>query len=253
MKMYKLVSLKNFYTHEAGVKVINFMVFNSILQNSFLAFLILYNKLTTRIHALCTECFFQFCAVCQHMLFWQTNRMRHPFPLSFTYLFNSSLTRGLPYRYNQGLLWSGEDEVFKQPLKHLARQQQEWTSVLNRSTRIPNQFLAILHTLLLTPWNTVLLEKQTVAQWIKKFPRLLWNIELPWPRLQDPPLASILSYMSPIHISTPHFFKWNLILSSNLRLGISTIYGSRRLNKIFRHRHRFLSQLMNPVHIVTFK
>ena len=78
------------------------------------------------------------------------------------------------------------------------------------------------HTYLLTPWCTVLLEKPTGLQLVKKFPAFYGT------RRFITPLTSVrhlsLSCASPIQSTYPHPTSWRsiLILSTHLRLGLAS-------------------------------
>jgi hypothetical protein len=59
------------------------------------------------------------------------------------------------------------------------------------------------NTYLLTPWSTVLLEKLTGLQLVKKFPTFFGNRRF----TNAPPPVSILSHLNPVHTPTSRFLK----------------------------------------------
>jgi hypothetical protein len=74
---------------------------------------------------------------------------------------------------------------------------------------------------LLTPWNTVLLEKLTGSQLVKKFPPFYGT----WRFITASALHLSLSWASSIQSITPHLTSLRsiLILSSHLRLGLPVV------------------------------
>jgi hypothetical protein len=80
--------------------------------------------------------------------------------------------------------------------------------------------LGYLPTHLLTPWATVLLEKLTGFQLVKKFSSFYGTRRFITAFTSAPP-APVLSQLDPVHAS-PHPTSWRsiLILSSHLRLGL---------------------------------
>jgi len=73
---------------------------------------------------------------------------------------------------------------------------------------------------LLTPWSTVLLEKLTRSQLVKKFPKFDGTRKVHYRIYKCPPPVPTLSQIKPIH--TPHPTSWRsiLILSPHLHLGL---------------------------------
>ena len=84
---------------------------------------------------------------------------------------------------------------------------------------IPPYFSKILHTYLhtylLTPWSTVLLEKLTGYQLVNNSPHMM-EPESSHPRLQEPAPVPILSQINPVHALPFHFLKtdFNIIIPS---------------------------------------
>jgi hypothetical protein len=69
--------------------------------------------------------------------------------------------------------------------------------------RLPLQYIRNL----LTPHSTVVLEKLTGLQLVKKFPTFLWNPNVHYHIQNFPPLFPILSHLSPVHTTTSLFFQ----------------------------------------------
>jgi hypothetical protein len=67
-------------------------------------------------------------------------------------------------------------------------------------------------TYLLTPWTTVLLEKPTVSQLVKKFPAFYGTRKF-ITAIMCPPPGPILSQIDPAQTPTSHFLRSILILS----------------------------------------
>jgi len=79
----------------------------------------------------------------------------------------------------------------------------------------PPSFSKILHTYLLTPWSTVLLEKLTGYQLVNNSPHMM-EPESSHPRLQEPAPVPILSQINTVNALPFHSLKihFNIILQS---------------------------------------
>jgi len=90
-------------------------------------------------------------------------------------------------------------------------------------------------TYLLTPCNTVLLEKLTVFKPVKKFPAFYGPPKVHYLIHKYPPPVPILSQLDPVHIPTSSFLK------IQLNIIIPSKPGSPKLSLSFRFPHQ------NPV------
>ena len=75
---------------------------------------------------------------------------------------------------------------------------------------------------LITPYSRVLLEKLTGSAASQEIPRILWNPKVHHHTHKFPPPVPILSQLHPVPTTPSHFLKIHLILSSYLRLGLSS-------------------------------
>jgi len=81
-------------------------------------------------------------------------------------------------------------------------------------------FIFILFTYLFTPWYSILFEKDTATQLVKKYPAFLWNPKVHYRVYKSPPLDSVLSQLNPVRPIDSYLPKAHFILSSHLRLGL---------------------------------
>ena len=99
-------------------------------------------------------------------------------------------------------------------------QEDQYGTFTNRFYKNRMPLLTYLLSYLLTPWSTVLLEKLTAFQLVKKFPALYWTRRFIAAFTSAGHLS--LSWASSIQSMPPHSISWRsiLILSSYLRLGL---------------------------------
>jgi hypothetical protein len=83
-------------------------------------------------------------------------------------------------------------------------------SLTHLFTYLLTHSLTYLLTHSLTPKITVLLEKRTGLQLVKKFPFILWNPKVHYRIHKCPPPVSILSQPNLVHTSNSHFLKIHL-------------------------------------------
>ena len=81
------------------------------------------------------------------------------------------------------------------------------TLPLDHWSRYIKHILIYLLTYLLSPWCTVLLEKLTGLQLVKKFPAFLRNPKVPHRTHKRPPPVPILGQPNPVHIPTSHLLE----------------------------------------------